>query len=324
VYLTKSSNIPITIKNADPNYISYVSAFDPHPVLYDNPGGFVGKERYNIAVPESGSSEPIEISVPFRSTLKKMQARWVGQLPGIDGLPKLTEATFDAPMKLSGKLSNSTGRDLADVYIGFVTRRPNGEMIDQLYYVPKWAKDGVIDLDKELTATKAAELLRTEGMPKGARPGEGKVIAGVISERDNEWTKYWDDALRNNVNSTVLDTGSDRNYLRSFPMTSLYERLPAVKRPLEGSASRFDLQRRGARRFNMSQSMAAGELVILAQDAANNVDGKTLSALPYPLEVDRDDIQGTGVTFYQIALPLIRELPRPEPQTQPSTPPVEK
>ncbi len=322
VYLTKSSNIPFTLNKTDPGYISYASAYTPHPDHYDSAGGFIGKEHYSIAIPESGSSDTIEISVPFRSTLKKLQARWVGALPGIEGSPKLIEANSESYLpRLTGKVTNSTGRDLIDIYFGFTSRSSNGEeFIDRLYYLPKWDKDAQIDLDKDLTGNKDLLPLKYGQNPKGARPGDGKIIGDTIERSSDGWPAFWSEGIRGDTASKLIDGNVDRNYVRSFPMTSLFDRLPVVKR--YQNEDRYDLQHRGVRRFDMSPSIAAGDLVILAQDAANNSNGKPQSALPFPAEIDHDVITGTGVTFYQVALPMTRVMPAPA--TQPTTRSVEK
>jgi hypothetical protein len=340
IYLTKSGYIPVALEKTDPNQVSYLSAFAYHPSDPDfNGHGYGAKEPNTIPISEAGSAEPVKILEYFRSTLKKMQSRWVGNLPGIDGRPTLIEATeFDPAFKLTGRLTNSTGRDLTDVYFGFQRRDVTGtDLIDELYYLPKWPKDGMLNLDKDLTANKVSVNVRYSQIEFGARPGDGKIIGDVISlstirinrnggatTYDRGWTAYWNDALRGGSMDGKFDPNVDSRYRRSFPMASLFDRLAVVANSDSGKKhDRYDLLRRGARRFDMSPSMAAGELVILAQDAANDVNGESLSPLPIPLKVDGDAIAGTGVTFYQIALPLARQTPAPPPAaTQPATQPV--
>ncbi len=321
IYLTKSSNIAIALQKNDPNYASYVTAFAPHPQSFQSVGGFVGKERYDVTIPETGAADVIKIDVPFRSTLKKVQARWVGQLPSVEGFPKIEEATIESKARLDGKLTNSTGRNLIDVYFAFTGRSQNGERWeDHIFYLPRWAKDGQLDLGKELSGVGVRVKYGSAPWPNSARPGDGKVIEDQIvaasgnTVNNDDWPGFWYEGLRSNSGSGTLDSAYDRGYIRSFPMISLFDRLPAVKN--DGSTNRFDLLHRGARRYDMSQAMAAGQLVILAQDAANNDNGKTLSTLPYPIEVDRDTVTGTGVTFYQITLPLTRVVPTTQPTTQ--------
>lgn len=302
VYLTKSSNIPLSLGATDPNFVSYVSAFNPHPKLFSSAGGFVGKERYAINIPDAGSGEPVEISVPFRSTLKKLQARWAGQLPGIEGSPKLIEASMERTFaELDGRLTNATGRDLAEVYFAFTGRTANGQKIeDYLFYVPRWNKDAQLDLLKQVSDPKLALNVGTG--TGNAVPGQNKVLGGKLALAG--WLKYWRDGGAGDSTGSI---GSDSRYTRSFPMVSLYERLPF--HASSDTQERFDILRRGARHLDVSQSVSAGRLVILAQDAANNLDGKTLSTVPFPLEVDNDKTPSSGVTFYQFSLPLTRVVP---------------
>ena len=326
VYLTKSSNIAIALQKTDPSFVSYLSAFAPYPTMNHGDTGFTITERYNVPIPDSSSNEGSTISVPFRSTLKKLQARWVGTLPSVEGTVKLIEATEDSPSsRLTGVLTNKTGRDLSGIYFGFMGRAATGTaFVDRLFFVPKWPKDGQIDLDKQVTAIKASERVKYNASNIGARPTDGKVIGDTIvtmvkDEKGNNtptndgWNAYWADGLRNAPSEGPLGSGVDPGFIRSFPLTSLYERVPISKKYTSAN-SRYDLLRRGARHFDMSQSMAAGELVILAQDADNELNGKALSKLPFPLEVDHDVVTGEGTTFYQITLPLTRVTPPPTTQ----------
>src|SRR5205085_4984504 len=84
--------------------------------------------------------------VPFRSTLKKLQARWSGDMPfGVGGQPKLVAKPKEAFDLISGTLVNQTGAELRNIYIAFHDPRQG----DWMLYVPQWTssgKDSTIDL----------------------------------------------------------------------------------------------------------------------------------------------------------------------------------
>jgi hypothetical protein len=205
--------------------------------------------------------------------------------------------------------------------------KANGEGYeDVLYYLPGWQKDQTIDLDKELTGIKSLPFVSTGGSVSAveALPGGKAIIRDKIPANGDRWVKYWfSNSVRNNA-ANGREIGDDGRYQRSFPLVSLYERLPVLKQALDRSGNpdgpaRMDLRRRGSRKLDMSPAVSAGQLVILAQDAANDREGNASSNLPYPLEVDGEQIPGSGVTFYQFALPLTR-VPPPPPPPAPVTP----
>jgi hypothetical protein len=75
--------------------------------------------------------------------------------------------------------------------------------------------------------------------------------------------------------------------------------------------------RRGGRGINLSHTMAAGNLVVLAE-----VDN---APLPFPLEVQGDRMKGEGTVYYQASLPVKNRsalieplLKAPVPETQPA------
>ena len=91
-------------------------------------------------------------------------------------------------------------------------------------------------------------------------------------------------------------------------MLSLWDRLPAMANGPQ--SDRVDLLRRGARQFDISAAIEAGQLVILAEAEDDQ-------PLPFPLDVDGKRVPGKGTIFYQIVLPLSREKPKP-PTTGPT------
>jgi hypothetical protein len=178
---------------------------------------------------------------------------------------------------------------------------------DWLLYVPSWAPDGVIDLAGEFTS---ARRVNSQAIPKQA----GQRVRGTLDA--NNWPEYWYNKLSSGLTEGFFDDHDDE-FIRSHPMLTLFQRYaPQKTAPGSGFGSdRRELHRRRAREMDMSQLLAAGQLLVFAQ---------AQGPMPMPLEVNGDRIEGEGVTFYQIALPLDRTrlIPPPKPPTRPTTGPA--
>ena len=104
----------------------------------------------------------------------------------------------------------------------------------------------------------------------------------------------------------------------SFPLLSLFDRVPAfAKKTEEGSPQgegRINLLRQGKRQWDVSQAIAAGRLVVLAQSEGG---------IPIPLKVEGREVESEGTTFYQFILPLdwstLEKPKEPTPATRPAT-----
>jgi len=104
---------------------------------------------------------------------------------------------------------------------------------------------------------------------------------------------------------------SGREVPKSFPMMSLFQRLPPMKNfNLRQAPDRSELLRRAGRYLDVSNEVAAGRLVVLAE-----ADGET--QLPFDLEVEGEKIAGHGRLLYQCALELehlgVTAMPTTEP-----------
>jgi hypothetical protein len=85
-------------------------------------------------------------------------------------------------------------------------------------------------------------------------------------------------------------------------MLSVYDRIPLQVRAdrLFGQTmggGRTDILRRGARMLDMSQAIAAGSMVILAEAPG---------PLPIPMTVSGETVGGEGLNFYQFVIPVDR------------------
>src|SRR5437764_8635785 len=136
------------------------------------------------------------------------------------------------------------------------------------------------------------------------QPEQHVKLRGIMGRAgvDNGWSRYWyssDPTLRSNMNGNTAIDDSGRDVPKSFPMMSLFQRLPPMKNVnfRANGQDRAEILRRGGRYLDVSPQVAAGRLVVLAE-----ADGEV--ELPFPLEVEGEKIPGKGRTYYQAALAL--------------------
>ncbi|MDB5298834.1 MAG: hypothetical protein JWO87_497 [Phycisphaerales bacterium] len=295
LYIPRDGDQAVTLKDAAKDAISYVTPLQIHP-LYVPQSDFPAAQVYSIPVHDD--PQPVSIKVPFRSTLKKLEARWVGDLQtGIGGSARLVGVDKGI---ITGTLTNQTGADLKNVYFAFNHVKSSTDVHDWVLFVPHWDKDKSLDLNKEFDSKNAKNIgISGNWHP----PGPGGNVKGFI---DGYWDQYW--ATEWGSGNSLPGGEDDRGKSdftnpnpRSFPIMSLYDRLgPGRNLLTPNGAHRVDLLRRGGRMLDMSPSVAAGRLVVLAQSD----DDKR--GLPFPLIVEGSRVEGQGRIYYQFALPVDR------------------
>jgi hypothetical protein len=253
LYIPRDGYQSVRLTDTAPGHISYVIPYANHPRLVGpSQESFPAYMEYSVPVPESQSDVMPAIEVPYRSTSKKLQARWVGetrqQIEGAD--LKLMGAQNGY---LEGLLINATGHDLQHVYLAFRMPNSRGENEDWILYRPDWKNGERLDLRQEFT--RPAFLRHPDRTPEG----EAKVI-GRISQGAREWREYWFRDLRHNANRFH---DRDRRIPRDLPVLSFYDRILPMRRPAAGD--RIDILRYGARGLDVSDALSAGALVVLAE-----------------------------------------------------------
>jgi hypothetical protein len=289
-----------------PDGVSIITAY-PLPPDWFSSSEFPAAEPYNIPVHDAPLDQPVAIDVPIRSTLKKLQARWVGDIPAaIEGTPSLAPAA-SGEHYLTGTLTNNSGVDLINVYVAFNVPWTSPSQ-DWMLYLPRWEKGKPIDLDKEFTG---AAYLRIA--MNGSVPGEGKAVKAPMSGAVG-WSQFFYGQLTSHSLIAVQnDRYDDYNEAVpiSVPMLSFFDRLGPSKADKANGVGRVELLRQGARDFDLSQAVEAGKLAIVARAAPN---AQTISPLPEPMSVNGAPIAGEGRVLYQFVLPIDRskaDLPPP-------------
>ena len=297
LYIPRDGDQTINLADSSGSSVSYLSPFAEHPQQLGDVSEFPSPTDYYVPVRDLKTEAQPEITVAYRSSSKKFQARWVGDWTNrIVGSVRLNPD--DSSLHLTGTLTNATGVDLSDIFLAY----NGGGDIDWMIYFPKWAKGQTFDITRDFSKPRFAG--RTA--PQMAVPGENKIICDEIAATTTAhgWSNLWHDHFRHS--STIEDANNvdgDPNFL--FPLLSVFDRVPPIARTLNKSVyiqtayndDRVELFNRGARQLNRSSSIASGQLVILAS---------AHGPLPIPLKVDDQPMAGDGTNFYQFLLPIDR------------------
>ena len=317
LYIPRDGAQEIALPDTAAKNVSYVNAYPQHPAQPRGDVEFPAQIPYVIPIHDASDDSGVSITVPFRSTLKQFEARRVGAAGGtIGGSAKLRES--EAGWRIEGLLTNGTDSKLRNVYIVYYD--PSSYVSDDyVLYLPVWEKSQTIDLN-DFNSNTVKFIGTRDDANRSALSGfpEQKIrLRGAIGKagRNEGWSGYWYTSLRTNGfgNSNVDDLNDEIK--KSFVMMSLFQRLPPMRNEQNKAADRVEVLRRGARNLDISNAVAAGRIVVLAE-----ADGQP--PLPFPLLVEGQKVEGTGTLFYQFALPLdhIAMPPATQPATtQPST-----
>jgi hypothetical protein len=292
LYIPRDGMQQIELKETAAKRAASVTPYPVHPLHLVDSSEYPAYMEYEVPVPDRTTDAEPSIQVPYRSTLKKFQARWIGKLPGaIEGKARLSDGT------LSGVLTNNTGGDLHNVYfVYYPGSRGDRDMDDDIMI---WLPDG----DDGRPAWPAGASVDLGGMPlrlifgqdMGPRPrdrvGDRGFLNGAFAE--SLWKSEYL-GIHEGIRYGNLD--------RAALLMTIYDRLQPVRGKKEESVfsgDRYELHRRGGRHLDASSAVSAGHLLVLARS-------RNAAPLPFPLHVEGDLVQGEGVTYYQFIIPMER------------------
>lgn len=349
LYIPRDGYQKIELKDAAPGSASYIRPFNLHPAFNVENAEFPARQEYFVPVKElhekdQEPEDPKSIRVPYRSTLKKFQAEWIGNPPGLTGGIDGTAALSNSTPKITGDLINNTGHDLRMVY--FVVHHPHADEVsddkgnteyfpsDLLLYVSYWPKGSKVSLTKQFETPKKdgsggapRNIVKDGGNPILTDPKPNGVIVyqGRIS-RDNRLGDNWADVwlgmggFRNSGGYVDNREYTEKEPLTpiSFPILSFFDRLPVTRNKLKSDKSidttdRANFLRRGLRQYDMSSAISGGSMAIIAVSATREEE------LPFPLDVQGDQIKGKGIIYYQFVVPVDRSVVNKAPTSQPTT-----
>lgn len=287
LYIPRGDDQRVEIKGNLPHSSSTLTAFSIHPQHLEAGQEFPSYMEYTVPIVDTASDGPVAVSFPYRSTSKKLEARWIGDYSTrIEGSARLLGMPEGY---IAGVLTNGTPYNLTNIYIAFRYPRPDGQSEDWVLYLPGWAKGASLDLNREFHG------MGKDFVPQ-ARPGPNQRAYGrlAVGNVAMEWTHYWYDQLRSGSGDWD-DFGQPAPI--SMSILSLFDRLPTPRNTAAPGdrSNRFDLLRTGARELDLSQILSAGGLVVLAQ--ANG-------PLPIPLEVEGRAVDGEGSILFQAVISL--------------------
>jgi hypothetical protein len=313
LYIRQDGIQKIALGDTAPHEVSYITPFAIHPQYLNDEDVLPAYLEYQIPVPDASENLPVSVSIPYRSTSKKLQTHWVGEVDGRVEVPVgLPDVKLVMPGYIDGTLVNHSGYDLSDVYFAFEepASPEHGKdlsMRDQIWlaYDPLWPRDAQLKLQDVMSRHNliTASLDPARGrVPGGADPAYAQI------GRDQPWERYW----RQHTDELTNSGGDFKNVL---PMLTLFDLLPPWRTDPNEREARFELYRRSGRHLDLSPAISAGELVVCGVASINGDTSK--NPLPVPLSVSESPVTGTGTTIMQYVLPLDRSAMEASPTTQP-------
>lgn len=322
LYVKRDGRVRIEVPAGNPEGVSLVTPYAFHPREGDELDDSPPFQKYEVEVPDASGDRAPSIEMPFRSTMKRVQVSWRGDLKregsgsseageGLVGLSG-SAAVAQAPNTLlSGTLLNASGRKLKNVVFAFRGNKDLTPGLDRVVFLPEWQDGAQLKLEDVTTIGRNGKLkllLADTGKGDGSvyAPENGDSVYGLIGQvgRPAEWARWLRNPIRANVGggeNTLDDAGNA--VPRGYMLLSLFDRLPFLantdKSANAESYTRAEMLRVNARFVDISAAVSAGRLVVLAQ--SDN------SPMPLPMAVDGDTIPGSGVTLYQFVLPLDRK-----------------
>ena len=314
LYIPSDGLKTLELQKTAPQTTNWVTPYPEHPKHLPEESQFLAMKQYVVPIVDAASDDSVRVSMPWRSTMKWIEARWTGEFAGrIDGQVSLTGRSYP---DVQGVLTNSTPWTLQEVYLAYRGANVIGDGSsaggDRVIYIPQWKQGERLDLTEVLSSDNVYRIGPSKGQREGV-PQMGKVIYGGIElmHRDfrteyipgDAWAGFWYANGRLNGTSLSDDRLNDSamGYEVSLPLCSLFDRIPPMRNSKASGGqyqqTRKDILRVGARRLNVSPAVAAGSMVVLAE--ANG-------PLPIPLMVEGATPTGNGVILCQFILPLGR------------------
>lgn len=304
LYIPRDGQQRITLEHVDDGVAAPITAFVPpaDPInsggLRTNPISYTVALDQPVIVDEERSEVVVEI--PYRSTLKKLEARWHGEaINPISGSPRLVEGSF-FPV---GSITNSSGRDLRNVHIAYKVDRA-GVLRVMVLYLPHWRSgETIAGLDRRFRP-EAGEGDRARQVDSRTTPLSGpprdRDVWGFL---DTDWAaNYWfqNSDLRQGtlgVPSAQVDDWS-QTYRMTPALLSLYSMLPPMTNDSGGQEGATLPIRPGLREWDVSAAVSAGNLVVIGESLDQPI--------AMPLTVEGLAVEGLGTVIVQYVAPLSR------------------
>jgi hypothetical protein len=260
------------------------------------------------------------LDVPYRSSMKRIMARWNGSTPLIISSSKRNPTTnaiesttvgvrLEGPPRIEGRprrstrppfltgtLRNNTGVDLRDIWIAFphALRSDGFGSRDQLLYIPSWNDQAELDITSLFSPEDPQARQRITLAPESNLQAN-QVLAGELVDWC-QWLFYREPVRPGIAIHDGNYNDANSNNPLSIPLLSLFSRLPPMEPGSNLSLLRAELHRSGARDLDAASVLRNGQLLVIAH--AND------QPLPFDFRVNGTPVKGTGRVIYQFAVPL--------------------
>lgn len=316
LYVPRDGDLTVELPIGSADHAAAIAPYAVHPYHMDDSEEFPAYRRYDVMISDVAGDEGAKVAIPFRSTLKRIESTWRGQLQtGIGGAPAILPP--NSPAVLTGVLTNNAGRDLKNVYLTFTSLHGYRAGKDYVLYLPQWKDGEQIKLDDATNLRTGAVAIDSDN-PQ-SQPDGKQLLYGTFTQpgtQDQSWDRWLfrDYRVSGLMMRTTPKEDAAAGTPRVWPMLSLFDRLPPMRND-SNVEDRADLLRINARFVDCSAAVSAGRLVVVGE--ARDVP------LPAPIKVDGDEVGGAGITLYQFVVALDRsgdiEPPDDDASTQPTT-----
>jgi hypothetical protein len=282
LYIPSNGSQELSVAQADA--IGWIGPLAMHPRHLLDRTGVLSPDSYRIDLDDADAVE-----VPFRSTLRKLQAEQsVPAEPAVVGFVRTAATHF-----FDGKLTNQTGQTLRNVYL---IARESSLLADQMLHVPEWKPGETLDINALFAALDPNEKRYPIVPDFGNTPDNGRLCRGRLN---SNWAPWWFSQMGGGFGESGWNDSGSATPI-SVPLLSIFNRLAPARNTGQG---RVELLRRGARHWDASAAVSAGAMLIVATS-----DGVPL---PLALSVNGREVAGRGRTIWQFIVPVARGAPTP-------------
>jgi hypothetical protein len=305
IYASASGQVPI----AQPatGGLNYVAPLDLP--LEQGVRAYADPQSYQLHTDQAGVVSPV-----FRNTLKKLQGRWNGALPGIAGNAAYLSNATGLEHVVSGSLTNDSGYDLEDavvmVYLPPATPAAEREAARDgstyLYHLgpagSAWKRGASVDLAKATLDELEWHTLVAAGNPFVGRVGTVEMALEAIGWNLAPYSEAGGGLARVRNQPTMI---TDPQMMQLIRLQNRNPKLPTYLMYFLGDARNLDpldvadrreLARGIGRWTDCTKTLRAAGALIVAK--AENVRS------PVTLQVNERAVAGKGTIYFAWALPV--------------------
>jgi hypothetical protein len=250
---------------------------------------FADPQTYYLSDEKPWSPSPV-----FRNTLKKMQGRWTGELPGIEGKAELPGLAVVRGSPLRGELVNHSGYELENVEIVVYQPSPGGMGNSYLYKLKTGAKG-------EVWADGAKLDLATMVAPEASRGADtpDMLELQVLQPLAHNWI----------TGSSVMrgmggfgPGDEEAKMVKGRGDDLLHVLLDARPPEVLSDSSRVEMVRGLTRNMDATKLLHATGCLIIAR--AGDISNKRYVPSPVPITVSGRKVTGKGDVLFVWGLPV--------------------